>query len=293
MARNQNTYIAKLTTKFLRAASQQAKGNLRGLGGILLGGDPGVGKTTFLELFSDLIGINLITIEVPHIVEEHIINIPFLVYHPGDATTETGSSNLEDRNPENDDEYDMILADSNLYTQIKNARSVPDAQYVKNMTDPNPNSNRQRIAQDLYRQLGGTENRIPPQIQQVRQGFNCILFFDEYFREAPTRIRNMLRDTINGNIGLHKIPGNTFIVYASNMRDEGLDSIPHNTQMSQQITFKSPTEKEWFSWLTTKYKSDPHVQLNPEVIKMFQTVITDENMSIDDSSSGVRTSPRR
>ena len=293
MAQPENTYIGKLTTKFLRAASQQARGNVRGLGGILMGGDPGVGKTTFMDLFSDLTGINLITIEVPHIVEEHIINIPFIVYDQQTKSKKADSTQLQDRDPENDDKYDMVLADSNLFTQIKNARSVPDAQYVKNMTDPNPNSNRQRIAQQLYQQLGGTDTQIPPAIQEVRKGFKCILFFDEYFREAPVRIRNMLRDTINGNIGLHKIPGNTFIVYASNMRDEGLDSIPRNTQMSQRVEFKSPTEKEWFNWLETKYKSDPHVQLNPEVIKTFKTVITDESMSVNHSTSGVRTSPRR
>ncbi len=80
MARANQTYIQKLTVKFLRAAKQQGSGNMRGLGGVLLGGDPGIGKTTFVELFSDLTGIHLITIEIPHIVEEHIINIHFLCH---------------------------------------------------------------------------------------------------------------------------------------------------------------------------------------------------------------------
>ena len=291
--RKQDTYIAKLTQKFLRAADQQARGNLQGLGGILLGGDPGVGKTSFMQLFSDLTGVHLITIEVPHIVEEHIINIPFLVYNPANESQRTGSTNLKDKDPTNKDEYDMVLADSNLYTQLQNARSVPDQQFVANMTDPNPNSGRQRIAQDLYRKLGGTEKRIPPAIQTVRRNFNCILFFDEYFREAPTRIRNILRDTINGNIGLHKIPGNTFIVYASNMRDEGLDTIPMNTQMAQRVEFKSPSVDEWFSWLQTKYKDDPNVKLNPDVLEAFKSIMTNENISLNDVKSGVRTSPRR
>ena len=92
---------------------------------------------------------------------------------------------------------------------------------------------------------------------------------------------------------MHKIPGNTFIVYASNMRDTGLDSIPMNTQMAQRIEFKAPTKKEWFQWLTTKYTNDPHVNLNPEVLQMFDKVMTDDNMSQNDASSGVRSSPRR
>lgn len=293
MARKEQTYIQKLTVKFLRAANQQARGNMRNLGGILLGGDPGVGKTTFMELFSDLTGIHLITIEVPHIVEEHIINIPFLVYNPQTGTKQTGRSQLQDKNPDNNDEYDMVLADSNLFTQITRARSMPDQQYVAMMTDPHPNSNRQRIAQQLFQGLGGTENKIPPMIQKLRQNFNCILFFDEYFREAPVRIRNILRDTINGNIGMHKIPANTFIVYASNMKDEGLDSIPLNTQMSQRIEFKSPTKKEWFSWIETKFKNDPHVQMKPQVLTAFKKVITDTTISKNDVASGVRISPRR
>ncbi len=293
MARQQPTYIQKLTVKFLRAASQQASGNMRNLGGILLGGDPGIGKTTFLEQFADLTGIYLITIEVPHIVEEHIINIPFLVYNPQNASKKAGSSQLRDKNPNNNDEYDMVLADSNLFTQIQRAQSIPNQEYVNMMTDPNPSSNRQRTAQQLYQGLGGTDQKIPPMIDQLRQNFNCILFFDEYFREAPVRIRNILRDTINGNIGMHKIPANTFIVYASNMKDEGLDSIPLNTQMSQRIEFKAPTSDEWFVWLETKFRDDPHIEMKPEVLQAFKKLITDTTISQNDAKSGVRVSPRR
>lgn len=293
MARANQTYIEKLTVKFLRAAKQQGSGNLRGLGGILLGGDPGIGKTTFVELFSDLTGISLITIEIPHIVEEHIINIPFLVYNPSNGSTQSGRSELHDKNPNNNDEYDMVLADSHLFTQITNSRTMPDAQYLQRMTDPNPNSNRDRIAQQLFQRLGGNEKTVPPSIAAVRNNFKCILFFDEYFREAPVRIRNILRDTINGNLGIHKIPSGTFIVYASNMQDAGLESIPKNTQMSQRVEFQTPTTKEWFGWLERKYKNDPKVNLKPEVLKEFKKIVKDEDLSSNDVHSEVRTSPRR
>ena len=105
MSRADQTYFEKLTVKFLRAAKSQGSGNMRGLGGIMLGGDPGIGKTSFIELFSDLTGVHLITIEIPHIVEEHIINIPFLVYNPNNGTTQAGRSELHDKNPNNKDEY--------------------------------------------------------------------------------------------------------------------------------------------------------------------------------------------
>lgn len=293
MARADRTYFEKLTIKILRAANQQAVGNSRGLGGVMLGGDPGIGKTSFIELFSDLTGVNLITIEIPHIVEEHIINIPFLVYNPNTGNTSTGRSELHDKNPDNDDEYDMVLADSHLFTQISNSSVLPDNQYVQNMTDPHPNNNRMRIAQQLYKRLGGTEQKIPPAIDAVRSNFNCILFFDEYFREAPVRIRNILRDTINGNLGIHKIPAGTFIIYASNMRDAGLENIPKNTQMSQRIEFEPPSKSEWFDYIETKYERDPHVELKPEVLAGFKKAIGEDDLSTDDFKSEVRTSPRR
>lgn len=293
MARADQTYFEKLTVKFLRAARQQGSGNLRGLGGIMLGGDPGIGKTSFIELFSDLTGVHLITIEIPHIVEEHIINIPFLVYNPENQSTQAGRSELHDKNPNNRDEYDMVLADSHLFSQITNARVMPDNQYLQKMTDPHPNNNRSRVAQTLFQRLGGNEQTVPPAIDAVRKNFKCILFFDEYFREAPVRIRNILRDTINGNLGIHKIPSGTFIVYASNMRDAGLEDIPKNTQMAQRVEFNAPSAKEWFDYIETKYQNDPHVEMKSEVVSAFKKIITDDAISNDDLKSEVRTSPRR
>ena len=293
MSRADQTYFEKLTVKFLRAAKSQGSGNMRGLGGIMLGGDPGIGKTSFIELFSDLTGVHLITIEIPHIVEEHIINIPFLVYNPNNGTTQAGRSELHDKNPNNKDEYDMVLADSHLFTQITNSNMMPDNQYLQKMNDPHPDNNRLKIAQQLFQRLGGNEQQIPPAIANVRQNFRCILFFDEYFREAPVRIRNILRDTINGNLGIHKIPAGTFIVYASNMKDAGLESIPKNTQMAQRVEFEAPSKKEWFSYLERKYDQDPHVELKPEVLAAFKKTIGEGDLSTDDVQSEVRTSPRR
>jgi Holliday junction resolvasome RuvABC ATP-dependent DNA helicase subunit len=44
--------------------------------GILFAGDPGVGKTSFIRFVCKLFGLNLVILEVPHVTEEHIINIP-------------------------------------------------------------------------------------------------------------------------------------------------------------------------------------------------------------------------
>lgn len=285
-------YIDKLAIKVLQTATQQSKGNMSGLGGTLLGGDPGIGKTTFVKLFSQLVGIHLVAIEVPHIVEEHIINIPFLVFNPANGSQQAGRSELHDKNPNNSDEYDMVLADSNLFTQITRGQNIPDDQYLAKMNDPHPNDADDRVVQMLFKKLGGTETTIPRKIQQVRQSFNCLLFFDEFYRETPTRIRNILRDTLNGNLGIHKIPGGTFIMYASNMEDEGLSDIQQNQQM-KEVEFKAPTEEEWFEYIVAKFNNDKHVQMKPEVLKAFRGVINDASISHNDPSSNVRTSPRR
>lgn len=47
--------------------------------GMLLAGDPGTGKTSFVRFLAHLLGMQLIVIEAPHITEEHTINIPFIV----------------------------------------------------------------------------------------------------------------------------------------------------------------------------------------------------------------------
>jgi len=49
---------------------------------VMLAGDPGIGKTTFVKTLSELLGLQLTTIEIPHVSEEHLINIPFILYDP-------------------------------------------------------------------------------------------------------------------------------------------------------------------------------------------------------------------
>ena len=248
--------------------------------GVLLTGNPGTGKTTRINLLSKILGVELITVEAPHIVEEHIINIPFIVFNPSDNSTKQGSTKLSG------DEYKVVLADSNLYSQLKAVQKVTDEQHIKNIYK----SSKDVIA--LYEELGGSKESLPEEIAELRQQYTVILFLDEYFRQTSVRIRNMLRGILNGKIGAHEIPKNTYIIYATNLDDQGIEEIPHNTQF-EQVDLKNPTKGEWFSWLVNKFEGDKHVKLNKAVINKFHHILDDTDLSHDDVDTAVRTSPRR
>jgi len=272
----------KQTIKLFEAIfdNMKNKRDFKQFAGVLLTGNPGTGKTTRINLLSKILGINLITVEAPHIVEEHIINIPFIVFNPENDSKKAGSTKLTG------DEYTVVLADSNLYSQLKATSKVSDEQHLKNIY----RSSRDVI--ELFEALGGSKDELPPEIKEIRDTYSVILFLDEYFRQTSVRIRNMLRGILNGKIGAHQIPKNAYIIYATNLEDQGIDEIPQNTQF-QQVELKNPSKKEWFSWLTYKFEKDEHVKLNKAIINKFHHILEDEDISHEDPDNAVRTSPRR
>lgn len=257
------------------------KGKMTGTvrGGLLLAGDPGVGKTSFVRQLSQLLGIKLVLIETPHLVEEHIINIPFIVYHPESKSVEHGQIQAHKS------KFEVKLADSDLYNQVMHAKKVPDPTALsKIMTEPN--------IKKLHEALGGTATEFSEDVQDLREHFNCILFLDEYYRETSTSIRNMLRGILNGNLGLHTMPKSVYVIYASNMNDEGVEGIALNQDYSK-LDFDTPGKDEWFSWFVNKYTDHDRVKLNMDVVSKFFDVLDDEHLSHDDVNADVRVSPRR
>jgi len=248
--------------------------------GILLAGDPGVGKTSFIRFFSTLVGLELITIEAPHITEEHIINIPFIVYDPVTKSEKPGETEFEVS------DFKVVLSDSHLFSSLKATKKITDKQYLQNIY---------RSSADVikvFEELGGDKDTIPEVISEARDHRNVILFLDEYYRQTSTKIRNMLRGILNGKIGSHDIPPGAFVIYASNMNDEGVGEIPANNDF-QQIDFEAPNKDEWFSWLLAKFEKDEKVKLNPKIIQKFYDLLEEEELNHDDVNHEVRTSPRR
>ena len=122
------TQTIKLLEKVLGHMDQMRGGSVHG--GILLSGDPGIGKTTFVEQLASLLGLQAIVIEVPHMTEEHLINIPFVVFNPATNSTQNFASREV---PSNEKEYSVVLAQSALFNHIVQARQLPDAEYIKHI----------------------------------------------------------------------------------------------------------------------------------------------------------------
>jgi MoxR-like ATPase len=272
-----------LVRDVIRNAKIKSSGDIKQHPSVMLAGDPGIGKTQFLEQFASLMGLSVITIEAPHIIEEHLINIPYIV-------TDTKGKQTGGETEVVEKKYSIEIADSNLYTALNRVRKNTDKQYLSDIyTDAADDT------KAIFEELGGNETTVPPDIEILRSKYRVILFLDEYFRTTVPRILKMLRGILNNKLGLHDIPKDILIIYASNISDVGgsLAKIPKNAQLPP-IDFPVPTKDEWFSWLVYKFKQEHRgVTLKKEVINKFYHALNDEHISYFDPASKVRTSPRR
>jgi hypothetical protein len=244
-------------------------------------------NTSFIRGYAKLLGIPLVTVEAPHITEEHIINIPFMIIK-GDqvkkdsAVIETaGKHTLED----DAQSFEIVQAESNLVTKLKTMKNqkLKDQQHLA------------AIAKD--KNLRGVYANNRTLINTVRDAYNCILFLDEYYRNDNMKIRNILRNILNGRIGNDKIPKGTFIVYASNLDDDGLEGIPMNNDFAE-MEFKAPDKEQWFDYVLKKYETNdnkefPNIKMNEKVYNKFYDTISGSELSYDDDNAEVRSSPRR
>lgn len=263
--------------KILANALAHAQGH--GKAGVLLHGDPGVGKTSFVRQLSKLLGMELVVIEVPHITEEHIINIPFIVYDP--VTDKTNKTEMGfDPNS-----FEVVLSSSALLSQLTKAKKIPDAAYLKALYEEGG------ALVQVFEELGGSKDTVPLVIKRVRDSKQVILFLDEYFRQTSNRIKNMLRGILNSKIGLDDLPRNVFVIYASNMNDEGVDEMPLNADF-RALEFNVPDKGDWFAWLVNKFKKSD-VKLNQAVVQKFYDLLKQEHLSHSDIAADVRISPRR
>lgn len=255
-----------------------------------LQGDPGLGKTTFAKNLAKLLGIEIVVIEVPHIVQEHIINIPLMVIEnegvkyenitvkDGPSIKGTDSTKQKIR---------LEIAESNLLTRLKKLKKIPDEEYLTNIYNSKDGN-----LKAMFERMGGTKTSIPNKIKIIRSKFSGLLFLDEFYRQSSETIMNALRGiSINRRLGKDSIPKSIYIISASNMRDG--DSVATVMKNDDWLTmkFKAPTKEAWFDYFVNKYENNKKINLNPTLIKIFRDNLTDEDISHVDRYA--RTSPRR
>lgn len=246
--------------------------------GMLLSGDPGTGKTTSVKQLSKLLGVELFLIEAPHVLEEHLIKIPFVVYNP---KTNKSKSFVEEM-----DEYGVVYSEAYMAQELNKLTKVEDNQYIDYIYSQDKNTI------NLYEAMGGTKDAMPEELIDVRKWYDKILFIDEYFRADSSNIRNIFRRILNGLLGDTKIPAHTYVIYASNLEDDGLDTISAH-QVFQKHDMDARTKNEWFSWLVNKFKDDEKIELDPKILNAFHKALDDSDISKNDLDTEIRTSPRR
>lgn len=256
----------------------------------LIAGDTGLGKSQFLQSISTLTGLPLVSIEAPHISQEHVINIPFLVLdgnkkYDGNVTLENSGG-----------DFKVVQAESNLVSKLRNLKQKSDSD-KEMFINKQPSLKAIYEAPDVKRRLQGIDGM-----------FNCILFLDEYFRTSSKQIKNVLRNILNGRIGNDKIPEGVYIIMASNVEDEGIDDIPENYDF-HMMKYEAPDKDDFMAYIKGKYVSESEEEdengepiqrelpsgysLKSEVFNAFYNKLTDAMISDTDESVDVRLSPRR
>lgn len=247
----------------------------------LLTGDTGLGKTTLVQQLAKLLGMNLELLEIPHATEEHLIQLPFLVFKASGGE-ETGTLTVKKDSKDNVNDVDIELARSHLSAKLRSFRPLPDAQYISQQQGWNAAD---RMA---YEAIGGVIGKITHQIALARSKWHSIMFFDEYWRTTTPQIRNVLRDILNGMIGNDTFPEKVYVIYASNMIDVGgtIEKPSQNARMLK-APMPSPTAEELLNYLESKHK------FKPELLAAVRDVLMDEHVSYNDENTEIRTSPRR
>jgi len=276
---NRLDLIEQVLANMLTQTGKNAVGaRASGKAGVLLHGDPGTGKTSFVRELTTLIGMDLVVIEAPHITEEHIINIPFIVFNTS-GTSHHGDEKLNQ-------DYELVLADSALFSTLNKSKAISDSTLCANIYKKGG-----QLLQ-IWEELGGTQKVVPKLIARVRASFHCVLFLDEFFRQGNRRIRNMLRGILNGQVGQHDMPEHVYVIYATNVNDEGAQ-VGDSNEDFQAIEVEKPSKDEWFAWLVKKYEKDGNGHLNKKVVDEFYNLLEQDHLSHNDIQEDVRLSPRR
>lgn len=284
--------------KFVESVLMNMINTSKGLekGSLLLKGDPGTGKTSAIQQFAGLMGMNIYTIEAPHVSEDSIISVPYLIRKGNDVERKVSEFK------EIEGGFEVINAESSLISELKKKVPMKDTTWNQFIT---ANKHLSPI-RDSYRRP----------IDKIREVYNSILFIDELYRVGSPRLQNLFRTILNGNLGGTPIPKNVYIIFASNMdnSDGSLDDIPLNHQFSA-VDFDKPSKNDFMAYIASAYtnadlttgehtddsemvvsKKDTNNQslaIDPDVYNAFEDTLTNDDLGGKDVATDIRISPRR
>ena len=268
-------FVKTVLLNMINTSKGQEKGSL------LLKGDPGTGKTSSIEQFADIVGMKIITIEAPHVSEDAIISVPYLV-KTGMNTEKKTMDMKEDKNAAMG--FEVISAESSLISDLKNKRPMKQAEWDK--------------AVNRFAHIAKIRDEYKRPIDKIRGTYNTILFLDEFYRTGSKRIQNLFRTILNGYLGDTPIPKNIYIIFASNMdnTDGSLDEIPLNHQFSA-VNFDTPSKEDFMAYIGSKFAGaegeEDKAIVKPEVFNKFLEILENDDMGGKDEETGIRVSPRR
>jgi len=266
-------FVESVLLNMINTSKGQEKGSL------LLKGDPGTGKTSSIEQFADIVGMDIITIEAPHVSEDAIISVPYLV--KSGLSSEQKTMQMKESQ---DIGFEVVSAESALISDLKNKKPMTQANWDK--------------AVNKFKHISDIREQFKRPIKNIRKTYNKILFVDELYRTGSKRIQNLFRTILNGYLGDTPIPKNIYIIFASNMdnTDGSLDEIPLNHQFTA-LNFDTPSKDDFMAYIGSKFAGaegeEDQAKVKPEVFNKFMEVLDTEDMGGKDEETGIRVSPRR
>lgn len=241
---------------------------------MVLTGGTGIGKTAGIKQLGVLLGMDILAIEVPHIVSEAVVNIPFVKYRDEKIIGKSGEQ-INVKKP------DVVLATSYLVDQLRTLQRSSPEQYEQNKTKWPADLT------DIYNTFPKFEK---DRINSLRTKYRGILFLDEYWREVETDVRNILRSILERMVGQDRIPNDIYIIAASNMQDIGNTvEKPSGNQVYRPYPYPAQTKEQFLKYIMTNSKQ----AIKDEVLHAFNEVLKDEHFDYDDAESEIRTSSRR
>lgn len=115
-----------------------------------------------VENIMSLLRMQVITVEAPHVSEEDIINIPYLVKRGNKEAAESSSFK------ETKMGFEVIQAESALITRLKQKKKITDGEY-------NSFLKKNKILQPLADEYKDT-------IEEIADTYSTVLFLDEFYR---------------------------------------------------------------------------------------------------------------